>query len=132
MLGKLDVTPEFGPVVVTVFDRDRVADYQKMVAELRKANIRAELYLGNPKNMGNQLKYADRRNSPCVIIQGPDEKTKGKVLIKDLVLGAGLADTSDRDEYLKKQAEAQIEVDEGELVAAVRKILARHAVKWGN
>ena len=131
MLGKLDTRPESGPVVVTVFDRDRVADYQRMVASLRSAKIRAELYLGNPKNMGNQLKYADRRNSPCVIIQGSDEKAKGKVQVKDLILGAGLTDTSDRDEYLKKQAEAQIEVDEGELVAAVRKILARHAVTWG-
>ena len=131
MLGKLDTRPESGPVVVTVFDRDRVADYQRMVASLRNANIRAELYLGNPKNMGNQLKYADRRNSPCVIIQGSDEKAKGKVQVKDLILGAGLTDTSDRDEYLKKQVEAQIEVDEGELVAAVRKILARHAVTWG-
>ena len=131
MLGKLDTQPESGPVVVTVFDRDRVADYQKMVAALRADKIRAELYLGNPKNMGNQLKYADRRNSPCVIIQGSDEKAKGKVLIKDLILGAGLTATSDRDEYLKKQTEAQIEVEESELVAAVRKILARHAVTWG-
>ncbi|MGA2055134.1 MAG: histidine--tRNA ligase [Bradyrhizobium sp.] len=131
MLGKLDTKPETGPVVVTVFDRDRVADYQRFVAQLRNAGIRAELYLGNPKNMGNQLKYADRRNSPCVIIQGSDEKAKGKVQVKDLILGAALTDTSDRDEYLKKQAEAQIEVDEGELVAAVRKILARHAVRWG-
>jgi histidyl-tRNA synthetase len=131
MLGKLDTRPEPGPVVVTVFDRERVADYQKMVAALRGEKIRAELYLGNPKNMGNQLKYADRRNSPCVIIQGSDEKARGKVQVKDLILGAGLTDTSDRDEYLKKQAEAQIEVDEGELVAAVRKILARHAVTWG-
>jgi histidyl-tRNA synthetase len=113
-----------------VFDRERVADYQKMVADLRNAGIRAELYLGNPKNMGNQLKYADRRNAPCVIIQGSDEKAKGKVQIKDLILGAGLTTTEDRDEYLKKQAEAQTEVDEGELVAAVRKILARHAVTW--
>jgi histidyl-tRNA synthetase len=132
MLGKLDTRPEVGPVVVTVFDRDRVADYQKMVAALRADKIRAELYLGNPKNMGNQLKYADRRRAPCVIIQGSDEKAKGKVLVKDLVLGAGLTDTSDRDEYLKKQAEAQIEVDESEFVAAVRKILARHAVTWGS
>jgi histidyl-tRNA synthetase len=131
MLDKLDTKPEFGPVVVTVFDRDRVADYQKMVAALRNANIRAELYLGNPKNMGNQLKYADRRNSPCVIIQGSDEKEKGKVQIKDLILGAGLTDIKDREEYLKKQAEAQIEVDQGALVDAVRKILARHDVKWG-
>jgi histidyl-tRNA synthetase len=131
MLGKLDTQPQPGPVVVTVFDRERVADYQKMVADLRNAGIRAELYLGNPKNMGNQLKYADRRHAPCVIIQGSDEKAKGKVQVKDLILGAGLTDTSDRDEYLKKQAEAQTEVDESELVAAVRKILARHAVTWG-
>jgi histidyl-tRNA synthetase len=130
MLGKLDTRPESGPVVVTVFDRDRVADYQKVVAQLRNAGIRAELYLGNPKNVGNQLKYADRRNAPCVIIQGSDEKAKGKVLIKDLILGAGLTATEDRDEYLKKQAEAQTEVDENEVVAAVRKILARHAVTW--
>jgi histidyl-tRNA synthetase len=131
MLGKLDTRPEPGPVVVTVFDRDRVADYQKMVASLRAEKIRAELYLGNPKNMGNQLKYADRRNSPCVIIQGSDERAKGKVLIKDLILGAGLTDTSDRDEYLKKQTEAQIEVNQDELVARVREVLDRHGVKWG-
>src|SRR6202790_2732313 len=131
MLGKLDTKPEFGPVVVTVFDRDRVADYQKMVAALRDANIRAELYLGNPKNMGNQLKYADRRNSPCVIIQGSDEKTNGKIQIKDLILGAGLTEIKDREEYLKKQTEAQYEVDESKLVDAVREVLARHDVKWG-
>jgi histidyl-tRNA synthetase len=131
MLGKLDTTPEFGPVVVTVFDRDRIADYQKMVALLRNENIRAELYLGNPKNMGNQLKYADKRNSPCVIIQGSDEKAKGKVQIKDLILGAGLSEIKDREEYLKKQAEAQYEVDESKLVEAVRQVLARHDVKWG-
>src|SRR5215470_16579549 len=111
LLGKLDTRPEFGPVVVTVFDRERVADYQKFVAQLRSAGIRAELYLGNPRNMGNQLKYADRRNSPCVIIQGSDERAKGKVLIKDLILGAGLTEIKDREEYLKRQAEAQTEVD---------------------
>ncbi len=132
MLGKLDERSQSGPVVVTVFDRDRVADYQKMVADLRQAGIRAELYLGNPKNMGNQLKYADRRNSPCVVIQGSDEKAKGKVLVKDLVLGASLTDTSDRDEYLKRQSAAQTEVDESELVAAVHNILARHRVSWAG
>ena len=62
-----------GPVVVTVMDRDRMADYQTMVSELRKAGIRAEVYLGNPKNFGNQLKYADKRNSPVAIIEGGDE-----------------------------------------------------------
>jgi histidyl-tRNA synthetase len=112
---------------VTVFDRDRIADYQRMVSALRAANIRAELYLGNPKNnIGAQLKYADKRGSPCAIIQGGDEKTRGEVQIKDLILGAALADTKDRDEYLKKQAEAQFAVKEDAMVEAVRKLLARH------
>ena len=62
-----------------------------MVATLRNANIRAELYLGNPKHsLSQQMKYADRRNSPCAIIQGSDEKANGKIQIKDLILGGGL------------------------------------------
>jgi histidyl-tRNA synthetase len=97
------------------------------VSALRAANIRAELYLGNPKNnIGAQLKYADKRGSPCAIIQGGDEKTRGEIQIKDLILGATLAATKDRDEYLKKQAEAQFAVKEDAMVEAVRKLLARH------
>ena len=126
-LGKVGEKPAPGPVVVTVFDRDRIADYQRMVSALRAANIRAELYLGNPKNnIGAQLKYADKRGSPCAIIQGGDEKTRGEIQIKDLILGATLAATKDRDEYLKKQAEAQFAVKEDAMVEAVRKLLARH------
>jgi histidyl-tRNA synthetase len=130
-LGKLGGKPEAGPVVVTVFDRERVADYQRMVAALRAANIRAELYLGNPKNnLGTQLKYADKRGSPCAVIQGGDEKAKGEVQIKDLILGAEIAGLSkERDDYLKKQAEAQFAVKESEVVDAVRKLLARHNIR---
>jgi len=128
-LGKLDSKPVPGPVVVTVFDRDRMADYQRMVSSLRANGIRAELYLGNPKNMGNQLKYADKRHSPCVIIQGSDEKARGEVQIKDLILGAEIAGLAkERDDYLKKQAEAQFAVAEDGLVAAVRGILTKHGI----
>jgi histidyl-tRNA synthetase len=131
MIGKLDGKAAPGPVVVTVFDRDRTADYQKMVAALRNAGIRSELYLGNPKNFGNQFKYADKRRSPCVVIQGGDEKAKGEVQIKDLILGAEIAGLSkERDDYLKKQAEAQFAVPETDLVDAVRKVLARHDIRW--
>ncbi|MSO67786.1 MAG: histidine--tRNA ligase [Pseudolabrys sp.] len=130
-LGKLGNKPEPGPVVVTVFDRGRVADYQKMAATLRNAGIHAELYLGNPKNnLGTQLKYADKRGSPCAIIQGGDEKAKGEVQIKDLILGAEIAGLSkERDDYLKKQAEAQFAVKEAGLVEAVRALLKRHNIK---
>jgi histidyl-tRNA synthetase len=131
LIGKLEGNAGSGPVVVTVFDRDRIGDYQRMVTSLRNAGIRSELYLGNPKNFGNQLKYADKRNSPCVVIQGGDEKAKEEVQIKDLILGAEIAGLSkDRDDYLKKQAEAQFAVKESELVDAVRKVLARNDVKW--
>ena len=107
LIGKLDTRQEFGPVVVTVFGGE-IAHYQTMVAALRNAGIRAELYLGNPKHsLGQQMKYADRRNSPCAVIQGSDEKASGKVQIKDLVLGAGLTSIEDRNEYLKKQAQCR-------------------------
>src|SRR4249919_2643598 len=115
-LGKTSEKPAPGPVVVTVFGGE-IADYQKMVATLRNANIRAELYLGNPKHsIGQQMKYADRRNAPCAIVQGSDERANGKIQIKDLILGAGLTEIKDREEYLKKQAEAQYEVDQDKLV----------------
>jgi histidyl-tRNA synthetase len=129
LLGKLDNKPEPGPVVVTVFDRDRIADYQRMVSKLREAGIRAEMYLGSGK-FGPQMKYADKRNSPCVVIQGGDEKLKNEVQIKDLILGATLTAIKDRDEYLKQQAEAQFAVPEDKLVDAVRQVLARHGVAW--
>lgn len=130
MLGKLDARAEFGPVVVTVFDRDRVADYQKMVAQLRSANIRAELYLGNPKNMGNQLKYADRRNSPCVIIKART-KARGEVQIKDLIEGAKAAAAIASNQEWREARPAQFSCTEADLVAKVREVLARHDVTWG-
>jgi histidyl-tRNA synthetase len=128
-LGKLESKSGYGPVVVTVFDKDRLADYQTMVAKLRAADIRAELYLGNPKNLGNQLKYADKRNSPCVVIQGSDEKAKGEVTIKDLIVGAELAKLEKgREEHLQKQAQAQRSVPEAKLVETVRSLLASHGL----
>jgi histidyl-tRNA synthetase len=116
-------------VVVTVFDQDRTADYQKMVAMLRNAGVRAELYLGSGK-FGAQMKYADKRGSPCVVIQGGDEKALGQVQIKDLILGASITAIKDREEYKAAQAKAQFAVPEDQLVDEVRKLLARHGVTW--
>ena len=113
---------EAGPVVVTVMDRDRMADYQAMVTELRNAGIRAEVYLGNPKNFGNQLKYADKRNSPVAVIEGGDEKANGVIQIKDLILGAKIAESATLEEW--KERPSQFEVSRGDLVAKVREILA--------
>jgi histidyl-tRNA synthetase len=118
-----------GPVVVTVMDKDRIGDYQRMVSTLRAAGIAAELYLGS-SGFNAQMKYADRRRSPCVVIQGSSERDAGEVQVKDLVLGAELAalgrEGKDREDYLARQKEAQFAVPESQLVDAVRTVLARH------
>ena len=111
-----------GPVVVTVMDRDRMADYMAMAGELRQAGIRAEVYLGNPKQFGNQLKYADQRGAPIAVIQGGNEAAANTVILKDLVLGAKIAAGASLEEW--KSRPAQVEVPRGDLVAAVRRMLA--------
>ena len=113
-----------GPVVVTVMDRDRMGDYLAMASELRAAGIRAEVYLGNPKNFGNQLKYADKRESPVAVIQGGDEAERGVVQLKDLILGAKIAQEASLEEW--KSQPAQVEVARADLVAEVRALLARY------
>jgi histidyl-tRNA synthetase len=125
-LGKVATTPERGPVVVTVFDKARLDHYQRLVKVLRDAGIRAELYLGSGR-MGPQLKYADRRASPCVIIQGPDEAARGEVQIKDLVEGAKAAAAIASNQEWRSSRPAQFAVPEDHLVAAVRELLDRHA-----
>ena len=110
-----------GPVVVTVMDRARMADYMAMVRSLRQAGIRAEVYLGNPKNFGNQLKYADKRGAPAAIIQGSDEAARGVVQVKDLILGAKIAQNATLEEW--KERPAQVEVPVADLVATVKAML---------
>ena len=119
-----------GPVVVLALDRDAasMANYQRLVASLRKAGIAAELYLGLG-GMNAQLKYADRRRSRLAVIQGSNERnaTSGpQVTIRDLNLGAELAKTTkDRADYLELRQRAQFSVDEAELIERVREVLAR-------
>ncbi|HDZ72762.1 MAG TPA: histidine--tRNA ligase [Aurantimonas coralicida] len=139
-LGRLDVSERPGPVVVTVMDRDRMADYQAMATKLRdalnddpsKPPVPVEVFQGNPKQFGKQLQYADRRNAPVVIIQGGDEKAAGKVQIKDLIEGKRIAETIEHNAEWREARAGQEMVDEGEMIAAVRRILARHAEERGE
>ena len=110
-----------GPVVVTVMDRERLNDYISIVSELRSAGIRAEMYFGNPKNFGNQLKYADKRRSPLAIIEGSEEKDKGLIQIKDLILGTQLAKSATLEEW--KERPSQFTVPRSEMVSTVQEML---------
>jgi len=78
--------------------------------------------LGNPKNFGNQLKYADQRDAPIAIIEGQDERERGVVQVKDLVLGAQIAKNATLDEW--KDRPSQYEVARGDMLAKIREILA--------
>ncbi len=127
-LGKMECDAGIGPVVVLVMDKqpERIADYMKMVSDLRANGIRAEMYLGGG-GMKAQMKYADKRNAPAVVIQGSNEKDAGEVQVKDLVEGAKIAaGITDNAEY-RAARPAQFAVKEGELVDAIRGILERRA-----
>jgi histidyl-tRNA synthetase len=122
-----------GPVVVLVMEKDRLADYQKLVQRLRKPDdggepIRAEMYLGTA-GMKAQMKYADRRGAPCVVIQGSDERNSPggpMVQIKDLIEGAKAAATIKDSKEWREARPAQFSVPEANLVEEVRGVLARH------
>ncbi|MFL2794313.1 MAG: histidine--tRNA ligase [Paracoccaceae bacterium] len=112
---------DLGPVVVTVMDRERISDYQEIVTELRNAGIRSEVYLGNPKNFGNQLKYADNRRSPAAIIEGTDERESGVIQVKDLILGKKISEEATLEEW--KDRPSQFTVRREELVQKIKEIL---------
>jgi histidyl-tRNA synthetase len=122
-LGKLSGNAKTqAPVVVLVMDKARIGDYQKMTCQLRDAGIRAEMYLGEA-GMKAQMKYADKRGSPCVIIQGEDERARGEVTIKDLQEGARLSgEIADHAEW-RDGRPAQFAVAQGEMIQAVRRLL---------
>ncbi|MGR3715563.1 MAG: histidine--tRNA ligase [Thermohalobaculum sp.] len=112
-----------GPVVILTMDREQMAAYQTMCAELRNNGIRSEVFLGGG-NMGKQLKYADKRASPIAVIEGADERAQGVVTLKDLALGARLAAEIETHAEWKAQP-AQITVPRACLVAEIRRMLAR-------
>ena len=123
-IGKAEEASTLAPVVVLVMDKERQGDYWRMVQQLRNAGIRAEMYVGTA-GMKAQMKYADKRGAPLVIIQGGDEKAKGEVQIKDLRLGAELSQgIASREEYASQRL-AQFSVPEADLVKAVKDALAR-------
>lgn len=128
-LGKLDVSSVPAPVLVTVMDGDAQAlgRYQAMVQKLRENGVRAEMYQGNWKKFGNQLKYADRRGCPIAIIQGSVEREDGKVQIKDLIEGRKQAEAIASNEEWREQRPGQFEINAADLVTEVQKLLFEQA-----
>ncbi|MCM2503497.1 histidine--tRNA ligase [Aureimonas altamirensis] len=138
-LDRLAVAERPGPVVVTVMDRDRMADYQRLAGMLRaglnspgRPVVPVEVFQGNPKQFGKQLQYADRRSAPLAIIQGGDEKAAGVVQVKDLIEGKRLSAEIEDNATWRSARPAQVTVPEAELVEAVRRMLAEQAADRGE
>jgi histidyl-tRNA synthetase len=121
-LGKIDERGSTGPVVILVMDKQRMADYQTMAFELREAGIRAEVYMGG-SGMRAQMKYADKRGAPLVVIEGGDELARGEVTIKDLVLGAQKSREITDNEEWRSGRPAQVNVPRSGLVTAITNML---------
>ena len=124
-LGMTNVASASGPVVVLVMDKAELPRYQLLTQTLRREGVRAEMYVGTA-GMKAQMKYADKRGAPCVVIQGGDELARGEVQIKDLVEGAKAAATIKDSKEWREGRPAQVSVPEARMVEAVREVLARH------
>ena len=111
-----------GPVVVLALDKSDPSDALRLASELRRAGIRAEPYMGG-SGMRAQMKYADRRGAPAVVIRGEDEIAKGVVTIKDLKVGAAKAKAIASNEEWRESRPGQFEASMDNWVARVRDIV---------
>ena len=128
-IGKKETS--LGSVIVTIMDKDRVMDYAKMVQNLRDAGIVSELYLGG-SGMKAQMKYADKRGASIAIVQGSREKEEGTIILKDLELGALLAESINNNEEWRKNQVAQVIVSEADLLSEVQKMQQRIRIRQND
>lgn len=73
-------------VLVTVFGKDEAKNSIRIFNNLINTGISAEIYLGTD-NLTKQLKFADKKDIPFVIIQGPEEIEKDEVIIRRMQTG---------------------------------------------
>ncbi len=112
-----------GPVVVLSLEAGQEGEYFAMAQEIRdRLGVPAEVYVGGGKNMGKQLKYADRRGAPVAVIMGGDEREAGQVTVKNLVLGAEIAaEAASREEW--REQKQQETVARNDLTGAIARAL---------
>lgn len=109
-LGMVDKVATPSPVFIPYFDKDRLHDYLKLAAAIRAAGIGVEVF-AEPKKLGGQLKYADRRGFRVAVIAGEDEFRSGTCRIKDLATAA--------------QHDVPLEDNAQSIIAAVKEVLQK-------
>lgn len=86
-LGKLPTRATTARILVPFFAENRRDDYLRLVTALRREGLAVEFY-PDPKKLGAQLKYADKRGHELALIIGEDEWKSGKAQAKLLATGA--------------------------------------------
>ncbi len=76
-------------VFIPYFDANRLHDYLRLAAQIRALGVGVEFY-PEPKKLGQQLKYADRRGFRLAVIAGENEFSAGTCQIKDLATGQSI------------------------------------------
>lgn len=71
-------------VLVTVFSPELEQKSIDVAGHLRQEDINTELWLDPTAKLDKQLKYADQKGIPYVLIIGPEEAEKNKVTLKKL------------------------------------------------
>jgi histidyl-tRNA synthetase len=122
-LGRIGTRKSTARALVVNMDPSLTSEYLSMTWELRRAGVPAELYLGQEKGLGKQLKYADQYEIPLALLYGADEKSKGVVTIKDMAAGRmQAAATAARHEWIAARP-GQSTVAHAELVGAIQRLL---------
>lgn len=85
-LGHLSASLTPAPVFIPFFDKSRRAEYLRLASQLRSAEIGVEFY-PEPKKLGKQLQYADRRGFRIAVIAGADEFATNQCQVKNLSTG---------------------------------------------
>ena len=75
------------PVIICVFDKDKIKEYIKILKKLRNSNISSEIYPGEGK-LKKQMEYANKIGCPAVVLYGDDEIKLGKATLKNLTNGS--------------------------------------------
>jgi len=74
-------------VLVTIFDKKYFKNCLQTAKKLRENNINTEIYSDPLKKLDKQIKYADKKDIPYIVIIGPDEVKQDKLALKNLKTG---------------------------------------------
>ena len=84
-LGKIPDLSASAHFLVTLFSPELRRESLHIAHTLRQEGIRTEVYLDSTKKLDVQLKYANAKGIPFVVIMGPDEAARGIVKVKDMI-----------------------------------------------